>query len=234
MRRLTGPIFLLLLIGAVANGQDAHGDVTGPASAKSPLEVKISRFNITDAILREGISELSLKNVDGLHVGFEEITRNKIEDDPRAQGVHFSLHMEGKSIREIIYSLCEADSHYTWSEDGASINVYPRATRGDPSYLLNLGIDRIAVYDIPDPEQGLTPLSKLFPEQQVGYAGGEGSYSEPWTATFQHLTVRQFINRMTEHMGSHTSWVWQGGKEERMFTFVKGGFHTIREPDKGD
>jgi hypothetical protein len=27
-------------------------------------------------------------------------------------------------------------------------------------------------------------------------------------------------------MGPRTSWVWEGGKNERMFTFLKGGFHT--------
>ena len=43
---------------------------------------------------------------------------------------------------------------------------------------------------------------------------------------FEHLTVRQFINRMAERMGTQTSWVWQGGKDERMLTFLKGGFHT--------
>jgi hypothetical protein len=94
---------------------------------------------------------------------------------------------------------------------------------------LNLRIDKIIVNGIPDPDQALTPLSKLFPEQQVGYAGsglGENTYAEPWTAVFDHLTVRQFIDRIAEHMGPRTSWVWQGGKNERMFTFLKGGFHT--------
>jgi hypothetical protein len=33
-------------------------------------------------------------------------------------------------------------------------------------------------------------------------------------------------------MGPRTSWVWQGGQNERMFTFLKGGFHT--EPPKSN
>ena len=30
-----------------------------------PLDVKVDRFDVTDAILRDGLSQLSLKNVEG-------------------------------------------------------------------------------------------------------------------------------------------------------------------------
>jgi hypothetical protein len=233
MRRLTRPISFVLLFGALAYGQDLHSRQAGSRPVRSPLDVQVSRFDVTDAILRDGISELSLKNIDGLHLGFEEIVRDRIQDDARAIGGHFSLHLADKSVRAILGALCESDPRYTWSEDTTSINVYPRATKDDLSYLLNLRIDHIVVNNIPDPDQGLTPLSKLFPEQQVGYAGGggENGYIEPWTTVFERVTVRQFINRMAEHMGPRTSWIWQGGKNERMFTFLKGGFHTFRSSD---
>jgi hypothetical protein len=48
-----------------------------------------------------------------------------------------------------------------------------------------------------------------------------------WSTGFDHLTVRQFINRLADHMAPQTTWIWQGGKEERMFTFFKGGFHAF-------
>jgi len=202
---------------------------------KLTLDVRIDHFDVADAILRDGISELSLKNVEGLHLGFEEIIRDKFQDDPRAISAHFSLHLEAITVREILDGLCRSDARYTWSEDGDSVNVYARATKDDPSYLFNLRIDHIIVTDIPDPNQALTPLSKFFPEQQVGYFGaglGDNTYAEPWTAGFERLTVRQFINRIAEHMGPRTSWVWAGGREERMFTFLKGGFHTPWEASK--
>jgi hypothetical protein len=44
--------------------------------------------------------------------------------------------------------------------------------------------------------------------------------------SFEHLAVRQFVNRLAEHMGSQSSWIWQGGRDERMFTFQKGGFQA--------
>lgn len=235
MRILITPVCLILLLRALAFGQDPHSLQSTEGRAKAALEARVSFFDVRDAILRDGLSDLSLKNVDGLHLGFEEIIRDDIQDDARALSTHFSLHLENKSVRQILDALCQSDPRYTWSEDAASINVYPRAAKQDPSYLLNLRIDPIAVADIPDPDQALTPLSKLFPEQQVGYFGpglGDNTYSESWTAVFEHLTVRQFINRIAEHLGSRNSWVWGGGRQERMFTFLKGGFRTAREAEK--
>ncbi len=156
MRILITPVCLILLLRALAFGQDPHSLQSTEGRAKAALEARVSFFDVRDAILRDGLSDLSLKNVDGLHLGFEEIIRDGIQDDARALSTHFSLHLENKSVRQILDALCQSDPRYTWSEDAASINVYPRAAKQDPSYLLNLRIDRIAVADIPDPDQALT------------------------------------------------------------------------------
>jgi len=218
---------LVVVLIATANGQGLDSSKPDKGRVKSVLDAKIEKIELTDAILRDGLSELSLKSIDGFHIGFEEIIRETIQDNPTAVSSHFTLQLQRKTVREILDALCESDARYTWSQDGDSINVYPRAAREDLSYLLGLKIERITVSGIPDPDQGLTPLSKLFPEQQLGYAstGGDDTYAEPWTAQFERLTVRQFINRIAEHLGPRTSWIWQGGKDERMFTFIKGGFN---------
>jgi len=229
MRALGRLVFLALLLPAFVCGQEPHKSQGAGIPSSRPLEARVSRFDISDAVLRDGLSELSSKNIEDLHLGFEETIRERIQDDPKVQSPHFSLHLQGKTVREVLDSLCNSDPRYAWSEDGATINVYPRATADDPSYLLNLWIDKLAVSDVPDPDQALTPLSKRFPQQQIGYFGpglGENTYAEPWTAAFERLTVRQFISRIAEHMGPRTSWVWEGGKNERMFTFLKGAFHT--------
>jgi hypothetical protein len=231
MKILSIFVSAMLAIASSAIGQARPAEQTDHVVAKPPLDARVERFDITGGIVRDGISELSLKNVASLHLGFEELIRRKIQDDPRPESPHFSVHLQNKTVREVLDEICSSDPRYAWSEEGVSVNIYPRATTGDSSYLLNLRIDKIIVNGIPDPDQALTPLSKLFPEQQVGYAGsglGENTYAEPWTAVFDHLTVRQFIDRIAEHMGPRTSWVWQGGKNERMFTFLKGGFHTQR------
>jgi len=232
MRALCTVAAPALILLSLAFGQEPHKAQKVGGAAAPPLEARVGRFDITDAIVRDGLSELSLKNIEGLHLGFEEVIRDRIKDDPRSLSTHFSLHLENRNVREILDALCESDPRYTWTEEGNSLNIYPRGVKGSPSYLLNLPIGRIALADVSDPDQALTPLSQLFPEQQVGYFGpglGGNTYAEPWTVVFQRLTVRQFIDRIAEHMGPQTSWVWEGGRRERMFTFLKGGFHTQKD-----
>lgn len=229
---MTKVLLSAVLACAVAMvAQVDRGNLGKRVAAKSPLDTVIADFEVNDAIVRDALSELSLKGVDGLHLGFEEIIRDKIQDDPRAAGPHFRLHLQNATVRTILDQLCRSDGRYLWSQDGDTIDVYPKGTDADSSYLLGLQIRTIELTDTPDPNQALTPLSRQFPTQQIGYAGpalGDNAYSRPWTTTFENLTVRQFINRIAEHMGSQTSWVWQGGSQERMFTFLKGGFHTSR------
>lgn len=193
-----------------------------------PLDAVIERFELKDATLVEAISQLSLEPITRLHIGLEEVLRSKLQD-PRDRSVQFSASLDHRTVRQILDGLCKLDSRYTWSSEGQSINVYPRATIGDESYLLNLTLNAIALDEIPDPQQGLTPLARLLPGQQIGYAqiGGDSDYTKAWSAVFNHLTVRQFINRLAEHMSPRTAWIWQGGKDSRMFGFFKNGFRPI-------
>ncbi len=209
----------------------AFGQVPSTTEQGHPrsLDAVVEQFDLTNGIFQDGVSELSLKNIAGLHLGLEEIIRDRMEDDPRAQSPQFSMHLKSKTVREILDELCQFDPRYAWSQDMATINIYPRITVADQSYLLNLWIDTLAISDAPDPDQALTPLWRKFPTQQIGYAGpglGRNSYAKGWTTVFERLTVRQFINRVAEHTGQQTSWIWYGGKGERLFTFVMGGFHN--------
>src|SRR5215471_10067399 len=145
----------LLFLSALISGQRAS---TGTKSADqaSALDQKVQKFDLEDGALIDGVSELSRIPNLKLHLGFEEIIRKRIMD-PRDRSVHFSLNLENQTVRDILDDLCQADARYTWSMDGETINIYPRASIGDPSYLLNTWLDRITVTNIPDPDQALTP-----------------------------------------------------------------------------
>jgi hypothetical protein len=223
----------LLIFGMFALlGAPAHGQAFPPPSdalrSKPPLDWKVPIFELKDAIVRDGVAKLASNPIEGLHLGIEEVLRENIYDDLRARNPHFSLHLENRTVRQILDALCDSDSRYVWSSDGVSINVYPKVAAGDPAYLFNRLLERIIVTNIPNPDQGLTPLSKLLPNEQIGYAGigNDPEYSKPWTATFDRVTVRQFINRLAEHVGPRSSWIWQGSRNERMFTFQEGGFQA--------
>ena len=78
MRKLA-TILLLLILGTGASGQGPQGKQGVEHSAKTALDVKIPHFDVTNAIVRDGVSELSLDNIDGLHLGFEEVIRGNIQ-----------------------------------------------------------------------------------------------------------------------------------------------------------
>jgi len=99
--------------------------------------------DVTDGILLDGLAELSSKQIEGLHLGLEEIIRGNINDDRRTLNPHVSLHLKDNTIGEIFDALCASDTRYTWSTDGLSINLNPSGE--GPAYLLNLWLERISL-----------------------------------------------------------------------------------------
>jgi len=213
-------VFLLVLLFAVGVSGAGVGSQSGVLNQRVPL------FEIKDASLIDGLSRLSLSSIAGLHLGIEEASG---EEKERSLS-RFSLRLENKSVSQILDVLCQYDNRYQWSADGKSINVYPRNAVGDSSYLLNRRLGRIDLIGVPDPDQALTPIAKEVPSGNFGYIqmGGDITYEAPWTITFENLTVRQFINRVAEHLGGRSSWIFQRSRD---FTFQRGGFHIGKQDD---
>jgi len=103
---------------------DAFGG--SPDKSKSLLEEKIQHFQLKNVSLLDALAELSSRSIAELHLGIEEVARERLSD-PRDKSVSFSLDLKDKTFREILDALCSSDARYAWSLDGSSINVYPRA-----------------------------------------------------------------------------------------------------------
>jgi hypothetical protein len=191
----------------------------------SPLNYRVAHFEVTDSTLIEALSKLSLEPIAGLHLGIEEVLRERFSEVPD-RSIRFSLTLENTTVTDIVETLCQFDSRYTWSTDGSSINVFPRETIGNSSYLLNRDLEEIMLDKIADPYEALTPLAKLLPGEQLGYAGigGGSSYPERWSKSFKQLTVRQLMNRISEHIGPRGGWIWSGSKDDRFFFCFQYGF----------
>lgn len=196
-------------------------------SSDAALRQPVSHFEIENQTLFDGLSRLSSEPIP-LRLAFEEILRQN-ESDARDREVRFSVRLENNSVRDILDALCAADARYTWSLDESTINVYPRAVETDPSYLLNLHLAHIELKNITDAYEALTPLARLIPTEQIGYRhlGPSVQYASPWNASFENLTVRQFINRIAAHLGPTGGWVFSGSKENRWFTFHNGSFARL-------
>lgn len=192
----------------------------------SVLDHKVAVFDLIDATVIDGFSKLSAEPIPGLHLGIEEILRARWSDLP-PPSVKFSLKVKNATVRVILDALCERNDRYQWSSDGATINVFPRDSLGDTTSFLNKKILQLELSGVPNSEQALTPLARLLPDEQLGYAGvgGDSSYAQEWTTKFEDVTVRQFINRISEHIGPRGGSILNGSSEQRFFFFFKFGFH---------
>jgi hypothetical protein len=223
MRTTITLVLLVLILTLLAYAQTTQLQIANLNA--SALDYGVAHFDVTDSTLIEALSKLSLERIAGLHLGVEEILRERFSD-ARDRSIRFSLNLEDATVRDIVEKLCQLDSRYTWSIDGSAINVHPRQIMNDSAYLLNREIETIALDNTSDPYDALTPLAKLFPAEQIGYAGvgGGNPYPEPWSAVFERLTVRQLMNRLVEHFGPGAGWIWSGSKDQRFFFFFQFGF----------
>jgi hypothetical protein len=192
----------------------------------SVLDRRVAVFDLTDATVIDGFSKLSAEPISGLHLGVEEILRARWPDMP-IPPVKFSLKLQSATVRGILDALCQHDNRYQWSVDGSTINVFPQDSLRDVTFFLNKKIPQIELTGVPNPEEALTPLARLLSDEQLGYAGagGDSSYTQPWTTRFDDVTVRQFINRISEHIGPRGGWILNGSKEQRLFFFFNFGFY---------
>ena len=206
----------------------AQGAVVGE-KYQAPASRRVPQFELVDGTLLDGVQELAKLQL--VHLGIEEILQNKFSDPPIATP-RFSVRLSNSTVGDILDALCQYDGRYAWSADGASLNVYPRARMEDPSYMLNRHLIRITVEAIPDPDKALLFLDRQLPSprEHFGYiaVGGDDRYPSPWTASFENMTVRQFINRVAEHMGAQSTWILQGSNDEKLFSFHTGAFGLIR------
>ena len=196
-----------------------------PSDDRKPTlaDHKVEHFQMVDGTFLDGVEKL-IRTVPA-NFGIEEILKVKYSDS-RVENPRFSLDLHDATIASILDAMSQRDYRYTWAVHGSTINIYPRATVGDRSYLTNRVLARVTFNNVPDPDKALFALDRALPppREQFGYveAGGDNTYDKPWTASFADLTVREFVNRITEHVGPSTVWILQGSQQERLFSFRRG------------
>jgi hypothetical protein len=201
-----------------------------PANATnvdSVLNTEVPELNLDEETIEVGLKRLASGSA-GFAMGFEHKLKSK-QTDPPILEPRLTLHLRTTTVREALDAMCRADSRYTWSIDDMFINVFPSKTANDASYLLNRRLLRLDLKEITDIQQGLLAIVNQLPppREQVAIAqiGGDDSYPlEPWTASYEDLTVRQALNHLVRHMGERGSWAFTGSADFRAFAFNRQGF----------
>jgi hypothetical protein len=186
------------------------------------LDTKVPEFELQDQTLVDGLWKLARAPAP-FAFGFENVLKKRLADadipDPK-----FSLQLKNTTVRGVLNALCEADSRFIWSMDGATVNVFPRAVTNDDSYLLNRRLERFELKNATDVDKGLFAIPQQLPPpfEQVAHAqagGGDPYPPEPWTVTFLNLSVRQVVNRLALRGGPCGIWIFGGAADFRSFGF---------------
>jgi len=193
------------------------------------LNYEISAFDLNNETIEVGLKRLASRSA-AFAMGFEHELKSK-QTDPPIQDPRLTLHLTATTVREALDAMCHADGRYTWSTDDAFVNVYPIKTISDASYLMNRRLEKLDLKELTDIQQGLLAIVNQLPtpKEQVAIAqigiGVDDAYPpEPWTTSYEKLTVRQAINRLVRHMGERSSWAFTGSADFRALAFDKRGF----------
>ena len=215
---------LLIFVAAVMQASAVPARQAGPVPTRESafLEANLSEFEVHKQTLLEALLKLA-RGPAPFGFGFEKILKEKLSD-PEIPDPALSLELQNKSVREILDALCQADQRYTWSVDGTTVDVYPRAVTSDKSYLLNRELPKLELKNATDVQDGLLAISRQLPPPKeqiaIAQAGGADPYPpDPWTVTFENVTVRKVVNRLTEHGGRCGYWIFGGARDFRAFGF---------------
>ncbi len=227
------PFLLLFLTASWPDGVAAQQLSNQPAREPEFLEAKVSEFEMSNQTLLDALWRLS--RIPALFgFGFEKVLKRRLSD-PDIPEPHLSLRLKGKSVRQILDALCQADPRYTWTLDGATVNVFPKDVANEPSYLLNRKLEKFELKNATDVQNGLLAIVRQLPPpvEQVAEAqmGGADPYPlEPWTVTMENLTVRQVVNRLAAHGDPCAAWIFGGSKDFRTFGFFIPYFCSTQPP----
>jgi len=147
------------------------------------LDERVPRFEMQDGTLFGGVAKLSAEPSQ-LSFAFEFIltahTHNSLAPETR-----FSLHLENRTIRELLNTLCSFDDRYTWTRDGTTVNVHPKETVNDPSYLMNRKLPKLEFRGIASADDALFAAVKQLPLpfEQIAVAQAGATYRIPHHGT---------------------------------------------------
>lgn len=235
---LTKSVALLILLTVPGRTPTAAQQPRTKTETKGAfLDVKIPEFELRNETLSDALWRLA-RGPAPFAFGFENVLKTKLKD-PEVPERRLRLRLKDKTIREILDSLCQADTRFTWSIDGTTVNVFPMTTVGRPSYLLNRRIEKFELKNATDVQQGLLAIVRQLPPpmEQVANAqvgGGDPYPPEPWTVTFNDMTVRQVVNRLALHGGPCAVWIFGGAEDFRSFGFFNTYRCTYEPPERSN
>lgn len=192
-------------------------------SKESSLELSVPALELRNETIFDGVAKLS--HFASLAVSEEIILKPKLKDKPVPE-FRFTAEIHNRTVRESLDWLTHLDNRYAWSTDGKTVNIFPRATLGDPDYLMNKEVEHIEYHEVMAPETAMFKALKSLggSHEQLAFmaTGGNTNYSVPLTNVFSHVSFRDLLNALARQIGPGYGWTLGGSRDFRIVTFHSG------------
>jgi hypothetical protein len=180
------------------------------------LQQPIQELTLKDQYFMDGIVKLA-NLASGFGFSLEYILpppQAPLPTDPK-----FTDRITGVSLAEALDWLCKLAPRYTWSRDGTTINIFPRASQEEKNYYFTRKLSHLVFRDERNAydaiEKVLTPISS--PKEAVIKWTGVRDYQTPLSATFTNITVREALSRLIQHLPPTEGWMVTGNQEVMLF-----------------
>jgi hypothetical protein len=161
----------------------------------------------------------------GLAISVEYPLGESVKDRPPALR-RFHAEVPAGTVSDVLDRLTALDQQFSWQRSGKMINVFPRSVLADRTYLMNRVVESFSYDRISDVERAVySAVGKLpLPTEQIAImqTGAVLVLPEPWTTTFQNITVRELLDRLMIRLGPQYGWELSGSKDFRLLRFHSG------------
>lgn len=202
-------------------------------TSQDPFDRKIENFELKDESIFEGIARLD--QMSSIAISIEGI----LPEQGTIQNPKFRAKLEGATVSEVLSWFCRLDIRYSWGRDGNMVNIYPSAMRDNPNYFFNRKLPELHFQDIRQSDDAaITIVHQLGDPSEHLYflgVGGTQQFSNPWTANFHDITVRQALNRIAQQLGPTYGWQIGGHTGTRLIMFhyklgAARGYNVLQDP----
>ena len=207
-------LLLWLLSPLGLRGQGSKPNESTPDLLQQPIQ----ELTLKDQYFMDGIVKLA-NLASGFGFSLEYILpppQAPLPTDPK-----FTDKISGVTLAEALDWLCRLDPRYTWSRDGTTINVFPRASLEKKNYYFTRKLSSLVFHEERNAYDALPKVLKPIssPKEAVITSHGVRDYQTPLNATFTNITVREALNRLIQHLSPTEGWMVTGN-EEVMLLFV--------------
>jgi hypothetical protein len=191
-----------------------------PAASDDPFARQVPSFHLTDQSVIDGVAMLSQFTDIAFAV---EFPLGGTISAPAPTPATVNAMVGPTTLGSALDRLCELDRKFSWRRIGNTAHIFPQAMEQDPTYLFNRKIDLLSFKDEPGAQEAVFhAVAQLAgPKQQIAVlqSGPPLGFSQPWTAKFKDITLREAFDKIAQQLGPTYGWQFGGAADFRVVTF---------------